>query len=164
MTDRQLMQLSPRHQQLARLLVGGHSQSEIAKLLTLHKSTVSRIVRDPKVLNEVKRLQEFANVNAVVCVPGIPEKIAEGAQKGTEVLLEILADERTTPEMLKLKANVALELLSRAGYGPTKQMKIESAAISAYFTTDEIEAFKERGLKAMAECGLVVDGVRLNRD
>ena len=48
----------------------------------VHKSTVSRLVRDPLVLQEVRRLQDMADVHAAACVPGIPEKIREGAQKG----------------------------------------------------------------------------------
>ena len=38
------------------------------------------------------------------------------------MLIEILEDERKVPVMMKLKANVVLELLSRAGYAPIKQM------------------------------------------
>ena len=43
--------------------------------------------------------------------------------------------------MMKLKANVALELLSRAGYSPIKQIIVDSVSVS-YFTTEEIEEIK----------------------
>jgi hypothetical protein len=129
---------------LARLLVGGNSQSEIARILTLNKATVSRLVHDPLVAGEVKRLQEMADSNSTVCVPGISEKISDGAHKGIEVLESILDDERKHPEILKLKANVALEMLSRAGYVAVKQVQIAQASLSACLTREEIEELKLR--------------------
>ena len=52
MSGRQLMTLSNKHKQLARLLVQGHTQSEAARLIGLHKSTVCRLMREPLVINE----------------------------------------------------------------------------------------------------------------
>ena len=147
MTERNLLGLTPRHKQMARLLVGGHSQSKIAELLGMHKSTVSRYVRDPLVVQEVKRLQDLADVNASACVPGIPEKLHEGAHRGIEELISILDDERKDPEILKLKQNAALELLSRTGYGPIKQLKVEQMSVSTHFTAEEIEDIKRRAIE-----------------
>ena len=147
MTERKLLGLSARHKQMARLFVGGHSQSEIGRLLEMHKSTVSRYVRDPLVVQEMQRLQEMADVNAVACVPGIPEKIRDLALVGIEVLKEILLDERKTPEILKLKQNAALELMNRAGYGAVKQVKVEQSSVSAHFTAEEIEDIKRRAIE-----------------
>jgi hypothetical protein len=45
--------------------------------------------------------------------------------------------------MMKLKANVASELLSRAGYSPIKQVMLESASVS-YLTAEDIEEMKIR--------------------
>ena len=137
-------EISARHKQIARLLVGGHSQSDIARLLSLHKSTVSRVVRDSKVAQEVARLQQIADVNIAACVPGVSDTIQEGAVKGIEELLKILQDERTSPEILKLKAQVALELLGRAGYGEVKQLKVQQSSVSAHFTSEDIENIKRR--------------------
>ena len=144
MGNRRLKKLSDRHKQVARMLVGGNSQSDIARLLGIDKSTVSRQVRDPLVINEIRRLQELADVNAVACVPGIPQKIGEGAHKGAETLIQILEDERDHPDILKLKANIALELLARAGYGGVKQVKVQQAHMSAHLTEEEIEELKRR--------------------
>ncbi len=115
MSRAELKDLSPRHQQLARLLVGGYSQAEISRVLGLHKSTVSRLVKQPLVAAETKRLQEMADVSTATCVPGMPDKISEGACKSIRVLMDILDDERIEPTVLKVKALVAQDLLSRAG-------------------------------------------------
>lgn len=142
-----LKQLAPKHQQLARLLVGGHSQAEICRLLGMHKTSVSRLARDPLVAQEVKRLQALADVNSAICVPGMTDKIVESAHKGMEVLGAILEDQRIDPDIMKLKANVALELLSRAGFGPIKQLNVNQATISGHFTLDSIEEIKQRAKK-----------------
>jgi hypothetical protein len=110
-------------------------------------------MRDPLVLQEVKRLQEYADVNATSCVPGIPEKIREGAQKGAEILAAILEDERKDSDIMKLKVNVALELLSRAGYGPVKQVEVKQRSISGHYTAKDIEEIKKRA----RESGMVFD-------
>lgn len=72
-------ELSARHQQLARLLVGGYSQAEISRTLRLHKSTVSRLVKQPHVAAEVNRLKKLADSSTATSVPGMPDKISEGA-------------------------------------------------------------------------------------
>ena len=147
MTERKLLELSARHKQMARLLVGGNSQSEIGRLLGMHKSTVSRYVRDPLVAQEMNRLQELADVNASACVPGIPEKLQEGAHRGVEELIAILDDERTDPEILKLKQNAALEILNRTGYGAIKQVRVEQSSVSAHFTSEDIDEIKRRAIE-----------------
>ena len=110
----------------------------------MHKSTISRVVRDPKVLQEVVRLNEKADANLGECVPGISESIQEGAVRGVEELFKILDDQRTSPDILKLKANVALELLGRAGYGEVKQLSVQQSTLSAHFTSEDIERIKAR--------------------
>lgn len=152
-----LKELAPRHQQIARLLVGGSSQSEIARLLKVHKSTVSRLVRDPIVVQEIRRLQEIADSNVGSCVPGISQEIQDGARKGIVVLKEILEDERDDPEILKLKANISLEFLARAGYAPVKQVMVQQASVSAHVTAEEIEEIKERGRKALQSFTFNID-------
>ncbi len=144
MMRNELRDLSPRHHQIARLLVGGHTQSEIGRILGMHKSSVSRLVKEPLVAREISRLQEMADVNSTACVPGIPEKLCKGAHKALEVLQDILNDERNEPEMVKIKANVGLEILSRAGYGPKKSLDIHQGASAPLMTSEAIEDLKRR--------------------
>ena len=144
MSRQNLTKLSEKHFQLARLLVGGHSQSEAARMLGLHKSTVSRLVRDPLVIDKIKKLQEMADINAASCVPGIPDRLQNGAHRSVDALMDILDDERTDSDIMKIKANVALEILGRAGYGVFKQVKVESMSTNQYLTSEDIEEIKRR--------------------
>jgi len=151
--------MNPRHRRLAQLIVGGNSQSQCARTFGVDKSTVCRWMKEPTVGLEIKRLQEMADVHVVSSVPGVPEKLQEGAHKGIEALIEILEDERNDPEIMKLKSNAAVEILDRAGYGAIKQVKVEQASISTHLTPEEIEEFKERGRKAAIEAGFDIGGV-----
>jgi hypothetical protein len=144
MKEHQLRGLSARHKQLIRLLVGGHSQSEIARILQIHKSTVSRLVREPLIVKEISRLQENGDLNAMACVPGVPEKLREGALRGVQVLLDILDDKRSDTDVLKLKANAATELLDRAGHGPVKQVRVEQSSFSMHLTSEQLADLKRR--------------------
>ena len=107
---------------------------------------------------EIKRLQELADVNVVTSMPGMPEKLQEGAHRGIEVLIEILDDERNDPEIMRLRSNAAVEILDRAGYGPIKHVNIQQASISTHLTPEEIEEFKQRGMKALQSADFNLDG------
>ena len=146
-----LLTLSERHKQVARLLVNGHSQSSVAKLVGIHKSTISRLIRDPLLVQEMHRLQEIADQNVAQCVPGIPEKIQKGAHKSIEVLKDILEDKRTDPNITRVKANVALDILDRAGYGKVKQLKLEQSSQDAHLTSEIIEKIKQHAEKIKAK-------------
>lgn len=149
----ELRTLTSRHQQLARLLVGGYSQAEISRTLGLNKSTVCRLVKQPLIAAEVKRLKELADVSTATSIPGMPDKISEGATRSIQVLMDILNDERDEPVIMKVKAFVAQDLLNRAGYGAVKLIDVRQASISTQVTPEELEAFKNRGMKAMREAG-----------
>ena len=158
MPDKNTVNMNPRHRRLAQLIVSGNSQSQCAKIFDVDKSTVCRWMKEPSVGMEIKRLQEMADVNVVTSLPGIPEKLQEGAHKGIEALIEILEDKRSDPEIIKLKSNAAVEILDRAGYGPIKQVDVKQASVSYQLTPEELEAFKKRGLKAARESGFILEG------
>ena len=63
------------------------------------------------------------------------------------MLLDILGRESDDINFLKLKSNVALELLARAGHGPIKQVQVQQHSTSALFSPEDIELIKERGRK-----------------
>lgn len=144
-------QLSSRHKQVARLLVGGHTQTEIARILNVHNYTISRILRQQGIAEEVSRFNEMADVKPTACVPGIPEKIREGAQRGVAVLQQILEDKRSDPEIMRLKMNVALELLTRAGCGAIKQVQVQQATVSAVLSAEDIEEIKRQAMETLEQ-------------
>ena len=158
MSYKNLVNMNPRHKRLAQLIVAGNSQSQCARIFGVDKSTVCRWMKEPSVGMEIKRLQEMADVNVVTSVPGIPEKLQEGAHKRIEALIKILEDKRNDPDMMKLKSHVAVEILDRVGYGPIKQVQVEQAFVSYQLTREELEEFKKRGVKAAREAGIIIKG------
>lgn len=93
---------------------------------------------------EIKRLKEIAETNIATCVPGMQEKLGNGAHKSIQVLMEILDDDRNDTDMLKIKAHVALDILSRAGFGPVKQINVQQTSLSAVFTSEDLKELKKR--------------------
>jgi hypothetical protein len=73
------------------------------------------------------------------------------------VLQEILDDDRMTIEIQKLKLNAALEALSRAGYGPVKQVRVEQSSLSIHLTAEEIEEIKRRAREELGQCEPALD-------
>jgi len=140
----ELKNLTSRHQQLARLLVGGYSQTEISRTLDLHKSTVCRLVKQPLIATEVNRIKELADVSTATSVPGMPDKISERATRSIQVLMGILDDERNEPAIIKVKALVAQDLLSRAGYGQVKRIDIRQETAVAHFTSEDLAELTAR--------------------
>jgi hypothetical protein len=149
--------MNPRHRRLSQLIVAGNSQSQCARIFDVDKSTVCRWMKEPSVGMEIKRLQEMADVNVVTSVPGIPEKLQEGAHKGIEALIEILEDKRNDPEIMKLKSHVAVEILDRTGYGPIKQVDVKQESVSYQLTPEEIKEFNKRGIEAARESGIIIE-------
>ena len=158
MSYKNSVNMNHRHRRLAQLIVAGNSQSQCARIFDVDKSTVCRWMKEPSVGMEIKRLQEMADVNVVTSVPGIPEKLQEGAHKGIEALIEILEDKRNDPEIMRLKSNVAVEILDRTGYGPIKQVDVKQESISYQLTPEQLEAFKKRGIAAARESGVIIEG------
>jgi len=138
--------------------LAGNSQSQCARLFGVDKSTVCRWMKEPSVGMEIKRLQEMADVNVVTSVPGMTEKLQEGAHKGIEALIEILEDKRNDPEIMKLKSNAAMEILDRAGYGPIKQVDVKQESVSYQLTPEQLKAFTKRGIAAARESGVIIEG------
>ena len=40
-----------------------------------------------------------------------------------------------------------MELLSRTGYGPIKQIKLEQSSVSTHFTSEDIDEIKRRAIE-----------------
>ena len=158
MSYKNLVNMNTRHRRLAQLIVGGNSQSQCARIFGVDKSTVCRWMKEPSVGMEIKRLQEMADINVVTSVPGMTEKLQEGAHKGIEALIEILEDKRNDPEIMRLKSNVAVEILDRTGYGSIKQVDVKQESISYQLTPEQLEAFKKRGIEAARESGVIIEG------
>lgn len=110
----------------------------------LHKSTVCYLVKQPLITTEVNRIKELANVSTATSVPGMPDKLSEGATRFIQVLIEILDDERSEPAIIKVKVLVAQDLLSHAGYGPVKQIDIRQETAVAHFTSEDLEELTAR--------------------
>ena len=128
-----------RHKEIMRRLVAGDRQVDIAKDMQISQSRMSIICNSPAFVNQLERLSEGANNNALD-VAGRVQILSDDAMS---VLEDILQQPELTGVTPKLRASVAHDILDRAGHGATKKI----ASIPATLNGDDIEELKMRWAK-----------------
>lgn len=139
--------LHDQHHHMARLLVLGYSNVEIAKLLGITPQTVSNIKNSPIVLAATDELAGKADEEAV----DIRKEIAEFAPKCVEALKEVIENEdgRTSS---KTRADAAIRMLGLAGYVAPKNVNVK--AMHGHF--DVTQMIRDRA-QQIAESDILTD-------
>lgn len=105
----QLKHIKPYHREIARRVVLGQSQHDIAQDLSMSESRLSIICNSPMFKKEVERLESMRNAGV--------ENIQEQLQEVSPVMLEILERLALYSSKDQIKKECAQDLLDRAGYG-----------------------------------------------
>lgn len=87
------------------LRAAGKTERQIAQALNLHRSTVSRWLREPEAAAEVKALSSDTRASAV-------EKLKAGAEAAVDALIEVITDPEADPHA---RVSASKTLLSRVG-------------------------------------------------
>lgn len=145
-------QLWDRYQEIARRIVLGQKQVQIAEDLGVTPEMVSYVRNSPIVKDQIANLQEKANEETV----NIASRIKSLAPHAIEVLEDVIKTGEVSGERIpaKLRAHHAEKLLDRAGYAPPKE--IRALNLSGHFTVDEIEEIKKRAMARACEQAIVV--------
>lgn len=141
-----LKHLWEKHKHLARMLVVGEKNVDIAKKLHMSQSRVSVIANSPAFKNHLGNLSERADQTSL----DIKKKLEEGALAGVELLVDLLKKDPKTgsrfnpaiPVQHQMKA--AMTLLDRAGHGEIKLTRNENLNANTTLTRSDIEALKEK--------------------
>lgn len=136
-------QLWDRYQEVARRIVLGQKNVEIANDMSLTAETVSYIRNSEIVQAQLKKLQARANEETV----DISARIKAMAPKALDVLESLIngkVDGETIPA--KTRAFHAEKLLDRAGHAPPKEVR--SLNLHGHYTSEDIKRIKERALSA----------------
>lgn len=128
-----------RHKEIMRRLVAGDRQVDIAKDLGMTQSRMSIICNSPAFLNQLERLSEGADNNAL-CVADRVKVLSDDA---ISVLENVLQDPNMHGVTAKVRVDVAKDVLDRAGHGATKKI----TSVTAVLNGDDIEELKARGAK-----------------
>lgn len=139
-----------RSHEIINLAARGISNVDIASILNITPTTVSSTINSElgkKKLSEIRlsRDEEAKKVS---------EKIKNITNKALDTYNDLF--ESTNDLSTKDKGNFALEFLKEIS-GHRAPTKVQSHSVHTSLTSEELEAFKQRGMKAARESGLVID-------
>jgi len=125
--------------EMVRLLVAGWRVVDIAKHLGVTPQTVTNTKNSPIIQRQIAIMQGAADAEAL----DVAIEIKNMAPRALEVLSDLMENSLKDT----VRANCAIDILDRAGYGAPK--KIE--AVVAHLTADEISEMRARMHEAMTE-------------
>jgi predicted transcriptional regulator len=135
--------------EILRLALLGMKAGHIAKLLGLHRSTVSATLNSDlgmKKLSAMRRERDQGTIDIV-------EEVQKLFPQAVETYKKIMEDEKAAPG---LKKEVADTLIMDIG-GHRAPKQVEGKFVSAHLTSPEIEAIKKRGRLAAKSQGKLVE-------
>ena len=143
-----IKQLWQRSHEILGLALGGMKQVDIAKVLDISPVTVSNTLNSTLGKEKLAKMRGERDEEYI----GINEKVKELTIRALDVYEELMKP-TIDPKMKKETADtVVLEVaVMRA---PTK---IESKGLYTTATLEEIEQFKERGIEAARDAGLLIE-------
>ena len=147
-----------RSHEIIRLAARGYKQVQIAEILNIHEQTVSLTLNSDLGKKKLADLCEARDEEAKITI----EKIRVLADKALQTYNEIFDNEDGQATLKDRKDVADTVLLELSGLrAPTK---IHTSSVSTVLTAEEIENFKNRGLKAAKEIGLDIIDVTPKED
>lgn len=141
-----LRNLTYRHTEMARRLVLGQRQCDVAREFGISQPRMSDIARSPVFIEYMEKLNRDRDRKT----GDIRQDVEKGASKGMRFLLRCLTDgtiehEKTTANA---KVKVAQDFLDREGSKPRiRQTQANKPPAGGVVTTELLEQFKKRSLK-----------------
>ena len=139
-------EMTDRHHEIARMLLLGLSDAEVAKQAGISTNYVSTVRRSPVVKEQLTILRAARDRESV----DVAIQIQEALPKCIEFLTETITSEDVSA---MLKSKNAFGLLSMGGFGPTKNVSVKG--VHAVLTAEDISEIKNRGLSLGTEMGIV---------
>jgi predicted transcriptional regulator len=145
-----IQQLWQRSHEIIALAIQGFKQSQIAEILSVSPGTVSNTLNSELGMKKLSEMREERDDGVVK----VSKRVAELADKALKVYEKIFDDTQGVSLSLQ-KATADTVLMDLGGHrAPTK---IESKSLHATATMEEIEEFKQRGIAAAKESGMIVE-------
>lgn len=139
-------EMNERHHEVARMVVLGYKNVEIAKTLNITKEFVCQIRNAPPVQEQLAILAGARDAQTV----DVARQIQVILPKCVEYLSKTIED----PEISDaLKSRNAFGLLSTGGHGPAKNINVKG--VHAVLTADDIREIRDDAQNLAAEIGLL---------
>lgn len=148
-------EISCRHHEIARLLLLGMKNKDVARMLSVSDGFVSNVKNSPVVKEQLDLMLAERDHEAI--------DIAKQIQEALPQCVEFLTQTIESPKISKaLRSKNAFGLLSIGGHGSTKNVnaKVTHAVLSA----EDIVSIRERGLSLAEEIGIVEAEVETEAD
>lgn len=143
-------QMWDRYQEVARRIVLGQKNIEIANDMNLAAETVSYIRNSEIVQAQLKKLQARADESTVDVTARI-KSMAPTALSVLENMINGKLDGETIPA--KTRAFHAEKLLDRAGFAAPKEVR--NLNLHGHYTAEDIKRIKERALNAAGNSNII---------
>lgn len=143
-----IKQLWQRSHEIIVLALQGYKQTEIAEILNIHPQTVSNTLNSELGMKKLSELREDRDKGVV----DVSKRVAELSKIALDMYEEIF----NCPDVdYKLKKETADTVLMDIG-GHRAPTKIDTRSVHTTATMAQIEEFKQRGLQAARESGLLI--------
>jgi predicted transcriptional regulator len=144
-----IQQLWQRSHEIIALAIQGFKQSQIAEILSVSPGTVSNTLNSELGMKKLSEMREDRDDGVVK----VSKRVAELADKALKVYEKIFDEQGVSLNLQKAAADTVLMDLG----GHRAPTKIESKSLHATATMEEIEEFKQRGIAAAKESGMIVE-------
>jgi len=141
-----VQEMSARHHEIARLLVLGHKNVEIARMLNIDVVSVSTVRLSPVVKEQMKFLMGKRDSEVIK----ISDRIAETLPKCVDYLANTIDDDELSPS---LRSKNAFGLLAAGGHGPSKNITVKG--VHAILTAEDIQEIRDQAEQIGINSGIV---------
>lgn len=138
--------MTDKHHEIARMLLLGMSDADVAKQAGISTGYVSTVRRSPVVMEQLTILRAARDRECV----DVAIQIQEALPKCIEFLTETITGADVSAV---LKSKNAFGLLSLGGFGPSKNISVKG--VHAVLTAEDIAEIKDRGISLGTEMGIV---------
>ena len=139
-------EISHRHHEIARMVLLGVKNNEIARRLNITREFVSNVRNSPVVKEQLDLMAAERDKETI----DVAIKIKEALPKCVDFLAETIEDGEVSKT---LRSKNAFGLLSIGGHGTTKNVSVK--ATHAILTATDIAEIRDRGISLANEIGIL---------
>lgn len=149
-----LQHMQAKHRTIARLLIQGATQTEIAELMDMTKSRLNIIVKSPAFQDHLEQLESEADKSAV----DLSKKIRKGTKRGLNILLNVLDEhtEESAQATMGQRIQVAQDFLDRnADTSRVSRSQVQAQVM--HVTKEDLDEIKKSRRSTGANNGKAID-------
>lgn len=145
----EIKQLWQRSHEILNLALLGHKNKDIAKILNIEPQTVSNTLNSQLGKEALSRKREARDEE----YENLRDDILDLSKKALNIYHELFGRPDVSDKLKKETADTVMLELS----GLRVPTRIDKRSVHATATIEEIEEFKQRGMQAAREAGLLID-------